>query len=72
MPGPIESAGGIKEPTEVVVGQYADYLDTGIWSWDQKTGKLIPPSDLTPEQARDFQLVFGELFEGKPIDARTD
>jgi hypothetical protein len=59
------SDGKIVKADEIVIGQYADYLDTGLWSWDQKTGKLTPPSDLTPKQARDFQRVFGELFEGK-------
>lgn len=44
---------------EVSIGQYADYLDTGIWTI--KDGELIPPSDLTPEQLQDFMLVFGEL-----------
>ena len=52
----------MREPIKAVVGQYADYLDTGIWTWDQKTGKLTPPADLTPRQLRDFQRVFGELF----------
>lgn len=46
---------------EAVIGQYADYLDTGIWTI--KDGELVPPSDLTPEQLRDFQLVFGELLK---------
>ena len=45
---------------EVRVGQYADYLDTGIWT--VRDGRLIPPEDLTPEQLRDFKRVFGELF----------
>lgn len=43
-----------------VVGSYADYLDTGIWTI--RNGQLIPPEDLTPEQLRDFKRVFGELF----------
>jgi hypothetical protein len=46
---------------DVVVGQYADYLDTGIWSI--KDGVLTPPPDLTARQLRDFGMVFGELFE---------
>ena len=45
---------------EVRIGQYADYLDTGIWT--VRNGQLIPPEDLTPEQLRDFLRVFGELF----------
>lgn len=48
---------------DVVIGQYADYLDTGIWSI--KDGKLIPPDDLTERQLRDFKMVFGELLESK-------
>jgi hypothetical protein len=59
------SDGKIVKADEIVIGQYADYLDTGLWSWVLITGKLTPPSDLTPKQARDFQRVFGELFEGK-------
>jgi hypothetical protein len=45
-----------------VIGQYADYLDTGIWR--VKDGKLIPPEDLTERQLKDFMMVFGELVNG--------
>lgn len=46
---------------QAVIGQWADYIDTGIWSI--MDGKLIPPKDLTPRKLRDFKLVFGELVE---------
>ena len=49
------------KPIEATIGQWADYLDTGIWTI--KDGKLIPPEDLTDRQLRDFGMVFGELFE---------
>ena len=41
----------------VVIGQWADYLDTGIWR--VKNGYLIPPDDLTDRQLQDFKKVFG-------------
>jgi hypothetical protein len=47
----------VMQPT---IGQYSDYLDTGIW--EIKDGKLIPPPDLTERQLRDFRMMFGELF----------
>lgn len=49
------------EKIQATIGHYADYLDTGLWSI--KNGTLVPPTDLTPEQMRDFNRVFGELFE---------
>lgn len=50
---------------KAVIGQYADYLDTGIWRI--KDGRLIPPDDLTESQLKDFRRVFGELFDDKII-----
>lgn len=47
------------EKINVVIGEYSDYLDTGIWTLEN--GKLEPPPDLTPNQLRDFHLVFGGL-----------
>lgn len=46
---------------KAVIGQYADYLDTGIWTI--KDGRLIPPDDLIENQLKDFKLIFGELFK---------
>lgn len=45
---------------KAVIGSYSDYLDTGIWTI--RNGRLEPPADLTPEQSKDFAMVFGELF----------
>jgi hypothetical protein len=42
---------------ECVIGQYADYLDTGIWTL--RDGLCIAPDDLTINQLRDFLLVSG-------------
>lgn len=53
--------------THIQVGEYADYLDTGIWR--VRDGKLIPPEDLTERQLKDFKTVFGELFEDNGIVA---
>jgi hypothetical protein len=53
----------VVEFEKIVVGEYADYLDTGIWTI--KDGKLIPPEDLTEQQLKDFKRVFGELFVRK-------
>jgi hypothetical protein len=33
---------------DIVIGQWADYLDTGIWS--MKDGQIVAPPDLTLEQ----------------------
>lgn len=50
---------------KAVIGQYADYLDTGIWTI--KDGRLIPPDGLTESQLKDFRRVFGELFDDKTV-----
>jgi hypothetical protein len=42
---------------EIVIGQWADYFDTGIWT--MKDGQMIAPADLTLEQLKDFLLVTG-------------
>lgn len=56
---------------QATIGEYADYLDTGLWTI--KSGKLIPPTDLTPAQLSDFQLVFGELVaKGNVDDSSSD
>lgn len=46
-----------KMTTKIVIGQYADYLNTGMWS--MKDGAIFAPDDLTIEQLRDFLLVSG-------------
>jgi hypothetical protein len=48
---------GIDKNTKLVIGQYADYLNTGIWK--MKGGVLIAPEDLTIEQLKDYLLVYG-------------
>lgn len=50
------------EKIQATIGQWANYLDTGIWGI--KNGTLVPPPDLTERQLRDFGCVFGKLFEG--------
>jgi hypothetical protein len=40
-----------------VIGQYADYLNTGIWTL--RGGFCIAPNDLTINQLKDFLLVSG-------------
>lgn len=50
-----------KPKIQAFIGQYADYLDTGIWTI--KDGRLIPPDDLTDRQYKDFVRIFGELFD---------
>lgn len=49
------------ETIVATIGQWAHYLDTGIWTI--RDGNLIPPEDLTDAQLKDFVMVFGELFE---------
>ena len=46
------------DPTKITIGQYADYLDTGIWKRDAG-GKFIAPDDLTISQLQDFLRMFG-------------
>lgn len=49
---------------EIVIGQYADYLDTGIWS--RIDGRIVAPEDLTMRQLKDFLLVSGgAVYLGK-------
>ena len=47
----------LKEPIVAVVGQYADYFDTGIWTF--KDGILFGPEDLTIRQLKDHLLALG-------------
>jgi hypothetical protein len=42
---------------KIVIGQYADYFDTGIWS--MKDGQMIAPEDLTIPQLKDFLTASG-------------
>lgn len=41
-----------------VVGSYADFLDTGIWSGDE-TGRVAAPDDVTVAQIKDMLRMFG-------------
>ena len=45
--------------TKATIGQWATYIDTGMWSWDQKTGACVAPDDLTIRQLKDFLLASG-------------
>jgi hypothetical protein len=45
------------DTSKIVIGQWATYFDTGIWSL--KDGQCIAPSDLTLEQLKDFLLAGG-------------
>ena len=40
-----------------VIGAYADYFDTGIWS--RKNGRIVAPDDLTIAQLKDFLTASG-------------
>lgn len=42
---------------EITIGEFADYLDTGLWSL--KDGNVIAPDDLTIGQLKDFLRVSG-------------
>ena len=42
---------------EAVIGQYADYFDTGMWSMGE--GGVTAPDDLTVAQLKDFLLASG-------------
>lgn len=42
---------------KAVVGSYADYFDTGIWS--MKDGSIVAPDDLTVAQLKDFLTASG-------------
>jgi hypothetical protein len=42
---------------EIVIGQWADYFDTGIWT--MKNGQMVAPADLTLKQLKDFLLASG-------------
>jgi hypothetical protein len=56
-PGAAEALG--IDLKQVRIGEYADYLNTGLWKLNEETGVFEPPPDLTPRQARDAELVFG-------------
>lgn len=43
--------------TEMTVGEYADYFDTGIWSLIN--GQWVGPEDLTISQLKDHLLAGG-------------
>lgn len=52
------------DPKSVVIGSYATYFDTGIWT--MKDGYLISPEDLTLDQLKDHLLaVGGGVFLGR-------
>ena len=42
---------------DIVIGQYADYFDTGVWT--MKGGQMIAPEDLTIGQLKDFLTASG-------------
>jgi hypothetical protein len=42
----------------IVLGQWADYFDTGIWSRDEH-GQMVAPDDLTIAQLKDFLVAGG-------------
>ena len=42
---------------KAVVGQYADYFDTGLWT--MKDGSMVAPDDLTVRQLKDFLTASG-------------
>jgi hypothetical protein len=42
---------------EIVIGQWATYMDTGIWTLIN--GEMIAPEDITVEQIKDMLLVSG-------------
>jgi len=41
----------------VVIGQYAEYFDTGLWS--MLDGQIVAPDDLTVPQLKDFLIASG-------------
>jgi hypothetical protein len=43
---------------DVTIGQYADYLNTGIWTVSDD-GSCVAPDDLTINQLKDFLLICG-------------
>jgi hypothetical protein len=45
------------EPVKATVGQYSDYLDTGMWTMTKEG--VVAPDDLTISQLKDFLLVSG-------------
>ena len=45
------------DPNSITIGQYADYFDTGIWTF--KDGILFGPEDLTIRQLKDHLLALG-------------
>lgn len=49
--------------TEATIGEYHDWLDTGLWTLDQEACTLIPPPDLTEEQLMDFLMVYAEFLK---------
>ncbi len=52
------------DPKSVTIGQWADYLDTGIW--DMTSAGIVSPVDLTISQLRDFLRVSGgAVYLGK-------
>ena len=42
---------------KAVIGSYADYFDTGMWS--MKGGEIVAPDDLTVSQLKDFLTASG-------------
>lgn len=53
----LESTTSLTEPIKAVIGSYADYFDTGLWS--MKDGSMVAPDDLTVAQLKDFLTASG-------------
>jgi hypothetical protein len=45
------------DTSKIVIGQWATYFDTGIWT--MKDGQMVAPPDLTLAQLKDFLLATG-------------
>jgi|GEM_PF-4623934 hypothetical protein len=48
--------------SDVIIGQYTDYMDTGIWTLESISpleGFIVAPDDLTISQLKDFLLTSG-------------
>lgn len=54
----------LRNPLEITIGEYADYFDTGFWSFNDDS--FIAPEDLTINQLRCFLLASGgAVYLGK-------
>lgn len=56
-PGLLEAAPEKVDSKEITIGQYADYFDTGMWTF--RDGGCFAPDDLTIAQLRDHLLACG-------------